>query len=141
MYVDPGHHSGVVVSKWMCTVLVNLVVLEMMILAVSSGVVFRLWCLVYSERKAPPVMITNNLNQEFTVPLWSCDVGILFLVSVSGKTAVNSCTDDGVEVCKRGFDGSWDWCDLFRLVPGALSMDYKVSSTKSLVKASGTPCQ
>ena len=47
-----------------------------------------------------------------------------FLVSVSGKTAVNSCTEDGVEVCKRGFDGSWDWCDLFRLVPRAQAMDY-----------------
>jgi hypothetical protein len=63
-----------------------------------------------------------------------------FLVSVSGKTAVNSCTEVGVEVCKRGFDGSWDWCDLFRLVPRALAMDYTVSPTTSLGRASGTLC-
>jgi hypothetical protein len=78
-------------------------------------------------------MITNNLNQEFTVPLWSGDVAILLPGLCIRK---NSCTKDGVEVCKRGFDGSWDWCDLFRLVRRALAMDYKVSPTTPL----GTPC-
>jgi hypothetical protein len=71
VYVDPGHHIGVF----------QVDVHE----SGQSGslgdddpgsVVFRIWCLVYSQRKAPPVMITNNLNQEFTVPLWSGDVGI-----------------------------------------------------------------
>ena len=66
MYVDPGHHIGVF----------QVDVHESGQSDDPGSVVIRIWCLVYSQRKAPPVMITNNLNQEFTVPLWSGDVGI-----------------------------------------------------------------
>ena len=104
-------------------VLVNLVVLEMMILAVSSGAVFRLWCLVYSQRKAPPVMITKNHDQELSVPLWSGDVGILLPGLCIRKNSCYICSEDG-EVCKREFHGRWDWCDLFRLVSMACALDH-----------------
>ena len=84
MYVDPGHHIGVFQVD-----------LHESGQSGSLGdddpgsLVFRIWCLVYSQRKAPPVMITNNHDQELSVPIWSGDVGTL-LSGLCIRTAVIS---------------------------------------------------